>query len=317
MKYRDWLFEWLDCFVRPVCKDKTYISYAGIVSKYLVPKLGAYDMRELEVVTLQRFIADLMKCGNSRTGRGLSSSTVNLIITVIQTSLKNAYATGRAAAYVADCIKRPRNTEKKTECFTTWEQTKIEREIARRNKTNLYGIIICLYTGLRIGELLALMWEDIDFACRLLYVNRTGRDGRDDNGNYTLVCNSPKTITSKRCVPLSRQMIKLLRILKSKSSGQYIISNKGKPVLIRSFQRSFEKLLDHLDIPHRGFHALRHTFATRAIESGMDVRTLSEILGHKSPTVTLGRYVHSFSEQKARMMNKLGERLSAISECRF
>lgn len=307
MKYSDWLNEWLECFVRPVCKDKTYISYSGIVNKYLVPKLGDYEVGQLEAVMMQKFVATLVTCGNARTGRGLSSSTVNLIITVMQNSLKCAYATGKTAKYVADNVKRPRIIERKVECFTAREQVKIEREIASRGNVKLYGIIICLYTGLRIGELLALKWEDIDFKCGLLYVNRTGHDGRDENGNYTLICNSPKTATSKRCIPLSRQIIKLLRIIKSKSNSQYIISSKGKPVLIRSYQRSFEKLLDKLGIEHRGFHALRHTFATRAIECGMDVKMLSEILGHKSPAITLNRYVHSFMDSKRKMMNKLGD----------
>lgn len=225
----------------------------------------------------------------------------------MQNSLKCAYTIGKTAKYVADNVKRPRIIEKKVECFTVREQAKIEREIAMRGNIKLYGIIICLYTGLRIGELLALKWEDIDFRCGLLYVNRTGRDGRDENGVYTLICNSPKTTTSKRCIPLSRQIIKLLRIIKSKSNSQYIISSKGKPVLIRSYQRSFEKLLDKLGIPRRGFHALRHTFATRAIECGMDVKMLSEILGHKSPAITLNRYVHSFMDSKRKMMNKLGD----------
>lgn len=307
MKYSDWLKEWLECFVRPVCKDKTYISYSGIVSKYLIPKLGDYDLVELDAVTLQRFVANLITCGNERTGRGLSSSTVNLIITVMQNSLKCAYAIGKTATYAADNVKRPHIIVKKVECFTAREQAKIEREIAMRDNIRLYGIIICLYTGLRIGELLALRWEDIDFKCGLLYVNRTGYDGRAGDGKYTLICNSPKTATSKRCIPLFRQMVKLLRIIKSKSDGQYIISNKGKPVLIRSYQRSFEKLLNKLGIPHRGFHALRHTFATRAIECGMDVKMLSEILGHKSPAITLNRYVHSFMDGKRKMMNKLGD----------
>ena len=307
MKYSDWLKEWLECFVRPVCKGKTYISYSGIVNKYLVPKLGDYEVGELEAVTLQKFVANLITCGNERTGRGLSSSTVNLIITVMQNSLKCAYAIGKTVKYVADNVKRPRIIEKRVECFTVREQAKIECEIAARGNVKLYGIIICLYTGLRIGELLALRWEDIDFRRNLLYVNRTGHDGRDGDGNYILICNSPKTASSKRCIPLSRQMAKLLRSIRERSGGEYVISNKSKPVLVRSYQRSFERLLKKLNIPRRGFHALRHTFATRAVECGMDIKMLSEILGHKSPAVTLNRYVHSFMDGKRKMMNRLGE----------
>ena len=245
--------------------------------------------------------------GSDGTGRRLSTSTVNLIITVMQSSLKCAFIAGKTATYAADNVKRPRVIERDTQCFTSREQAAIEGEILRYGRTNLYGIIICLYTGLRIGELLALRWEDIDFRRNLLYVNRTGHDGRDVDGNYVLICNSPKTASSKRCIPLSRQMAKLLRGIRERSGGEYVISNKSKPVLVRSYQRSFERLLKKLNIPRRGFHALRHTFATRAVECGMDIKMLSEILGHKSPAVTLNRYVHSFMDGKRKMMNRLGE----------
>ena len=307
MKYSDWLEEWLECFVRPVCKYKTYISYAGAANRYIAPALGDCEVAQLDGVILQKFVACLVMRGDDGTGRRLATSTVNLIITVMQSSLKCAFIAGKTAIYAADNVKRPRVIERDMQSFTFREQAAIEGEILRYGRTNLYGIIICLYTGLRIGELLALRWEDIDFRRNLLYVNRTGHDGRDGDGNYVLICNSPKTASSKRCIPLSRQMAKLLRGIRERSGGEYVISNKSKPVLVRSYQRSFERLLKRLNIPRRGFHALRHTFATRAVECGMDIKMLSEILGHKSPAVTLNRYVHSFMDGKRKMMNRLGE----------
>ena len=307
MKYSDWLEEWLECFVRPVCKYKTYISYAGAANRYIAPALGGCEVAQLDGVILQKFVACLVMRGSGGAGRRLSTSTVNLIITVMQSSLKCAFMAGKTAIYAADNVKRPRVIERDTQCFTSREQAAIEGEILRCNRTNLYGIVICLYTGLRIGELLALRWEDIDFRRNLLYVNRTGHDGRDGDGSYVLICNSPKTASSKRCIPLPRQMAKLLRGIRERSGGGYVISNKSKPVLVRSYQRSFERLLKKLNIPRRGFHALRHTFATRAVECGMDIKMLSEILGHKSPAVTLNRYVHSFMAGKRKMMNRLGE----------
>ena len=307
MKYSDWLEEWLECFVRPVCKYKTYISYAGAANRYIAPALGGCEVAQLDGVILQKFVACLVMRGSDGAGRRLSTSTVNLIITVMQSSLKCAFIAGKTVTYAADNVKRPRVIERDMQSFTSREQAAIEGEILRCGRINLYGIIICLYTGLRIGELLALRWEDIDFRHNLLYVNRTGHDGRDGDGNYILICNSPNTASSKRCIPLSRQMAKLLRAIRERSGGEYVISNKSKPVLVRSYQRSFERLLKKLNIPRRGFHALRHTFATRAVECGMDVKMLSEILGHKSPAVTLNRYVHSFMDGKRKMMNRLGE----------
>lgn len=114
---------------------------------------------------------------------------------------------------------------------------------------------------------------------------------------------------ARRVIPLPKQLLPLLKGIKKKSDSPFVVSANGKPVSIRSYQRSFELLLKRLNIPHKGFHSLRHTFATRALECGMDVKTLSEILGHKNPTVTLNRYAHSLMEHKADMMNRLGKLL--------
>ena len=108
-------------------------------------------------------------------------------------------------------------------------------------------------------------------------------------------------------IPLPKQLLPILKALKKRSDSPFVVSANGKPVSVRSYQRSFELLLKKSDIPHKGFHSLRHTFATRAIECGMDVKTLSEILGHKNPTVTLNRYAHSLMEHKQAMMNRLGK----------
>ena len=125
--------------------------------------------------------------------------------------------------------------------------------------------------------------------------------------NYIRVEESPKTSSSRRVIPLPKQLLPLIKDAKKKSSSEYIVSKDNKPLSVRSYQRSFALLQRKLKIPHKGFHSLRHTFATRALECGMDVKTLSEILGHKSPTVTLNRYVHSLMEHKKEMMNKLGK----------
>lgn len=127
--------------------------------------------------------------------------------------------------------------------------------------------------------------------------------------NTNVIIDEPKTATSRRVIPLPKQLLPILKGIKKKSHSPFVVSANGKPVSVRSYQRSFELLLKKLKIPHRGFHSLRHTFATRALECGMDVKTLSEILGHKNPTVTLNRYAHSLMEHKADMMNRLGKLL--------
>ena len=306
MKYGIWLDEWFCNYIRPSSKRRTCERYSEIIEKRLKVKLGEYELDELTPLVLQRYITELIESGNMKTGKGLAANSVNGIITVIQNSLKLAYALGTIKEYAADKIRRPKTKEKEVTCFTLSEQKKIERAALAGKKTKWLGIVVCLYTGLRIGELLALEWKDVDFQKGVLTVAKSRHEGKDENGRYAQIVESPKTVSSRRCIPLPKQILCELRMLKRKSRSVYVISNGESSIPVRSYQRSFERLLKKLDIPHKGFHALRHTFATRALECGMDVKMLSELLGHKDPAVTLRRYVHSLMEQKKEMMNKVG-----------
>ena len=304
MKYIDWLIQWLENYIRPSVKVRTYERYKLIIEQHIKDKTGSIELNDLSPLVLQSFITWLLQSGNKRTGKGLSANSVNAVISVIQSSLKTAHLWGLTKDYTADKLKRPKLKEKPVECFTLAEQKQIEQAVLNDKKDKLYGIILCLYSGLRIGELIALQWSDIDFAKGILTVSKSCHDGKDG-----LIIDEPKTATSRRTIPLPKQLMPLVKMLKKRSDSDFVVSSHGKPVSVRSYQRSFELLLKKLDIPHRGFHSLRHTFATRAIECGMDVKTLSEILGHKNPTVTLNRYAHSLMEHKQDMMNRLGKLL--------
>lgn len=304
MKYSEWLTVWLENYVKPTHKIRTFDLYSQTVEKKIVPYLGESDMDELSPLFIQRYVTVMIENGNTRTEKGLSSNSVNGIISVIQSSLQTAYRLGLTKAYIGDKIQRPKLSEKRVECFTAAEQKKLEEAVMASKKQKLFGIIICLYTGLRIGELLALTWDDADFDKGEINISKScyyGKCGR--------VVDSTKTEYSKRAIPLCEPIVKILRNMKKESDSEYIISSHGKPVSTRSYQRSFENMQKNLHIPHRGFHALRHTFATRALESGMDVKTLSEIMGHKNSTLTLNRYTHSLAEYKKTMMDKLGRNL--------
>ena len=309
MKYEKWLGEWLENYIRPSVKNKTYTRYQGIIYQHIIPKLGNIEIEEIMPFELQHFVTELLNNGNIKTGKELSVNSVNAIITVVQGSLKGAYMLGYTKEYVADKIKRPKAREKKIECFSIEEQRRIEGYILNSKSSKLYGVIICLYTGLRIGELLALEWSDIDFKKEELHICKTCYDGEDKQGKFTRLIDEPKTVSSNRTFPIPKQLVAILKKMRKDSKSTYVISNGEKGIFVRSYQRSFELLLKKLDIEHKGFHSLRHTFATRALECGMDVKTLSEILGHKNPTITLNRYAHSLMEHKKSMMNKLGRLL--------
>lgn len=305
MKYKDWINEWLEYYVKPGVKNKTYVNYSTMMRIHILPQLGEYELEDLSLRVLQGFVLHLGERGNSKTGKGLSPSTVGLVVSVMQKSLRFAVEIGKVEIQYSDHVKKPKADNKKLECFTLAEQKKIECEVLKKPRTKSIGILLCLYTGLRIGELMALKWEDVDFSKGVIRVNGTCRDGYQD-GVFYKILDTPKTDSSKRIIPMPRQIIPYLRALKKSNKGEYVISACGGDVSVRSYQKSFDGMLKRLKIEHRCFHALRHTFASRALECGMDVKTLSEILGHKNPNITLNRYAHSMMDHKKAMMNRVG-----------
>ncbi len=307
MYYKDWLHDWLEHYMKPTTKDKTFTRYKEIVSLHLIPKFGNCDVNDLTPIVVQKYISELLDHGNLKTRKGLAPNSVNAIIVVVQNSLQTAHLLGIADQYEMDKLKRPKAKEKEVTCFTPAEQKKIEQAVMLDKRLKMRGIVLCLYSGLRIGELLALEWSDIDFSTGEMSITKNCHDGKDANGKFTRITDTPKTATSKRVIPLPKPILQMLREMKKNSTSPYVISGGDTVLSVRSYQMSFELLLSKLNIPHRGFHSLRHTFATRALECGMDVKTLSEILGHKSATITLNRYAHSLMDHKKNMMNRLGK----------
>lgn len=308
MKYIEWLNIWLNNYIKPSAKERTYIRYEQLIRTHIATKIGDMDINDLTPIFLQSFVTELLNTGNLKTGKELSANFVNTVISVLQNSLKTAHIIGLTSNLVANKIKRPKTQDKQVDCFTVQEQKKIENYVLNCKKDKLFGVVLCLYTGLRVGELLALTWSDIDFGKGLLFVSKTCHDGNDGIGHIRVI-DTPKTVNSRRVIPLPKQILPHLKRLKKRSLCDYVIADGDKPVFVRSYQRTFELLLKKLDISHKGFHSLRHTFATRALECGMDVKTLSELLGHKNASVTLNRYAHSMIEHKQDMMNRLGKLL--------
>ena len=309
MKYKDWILDWLTNYEKPTMKPRTYEQYEKIAYTRLIPDLGKYDLEDLTPMVVQKYVAELMQSGNMKTGGGLAANSIKPITTVIRQSLSIACYLKIASGCELEKLKVPKSEEKPVECFTEEEQRKIEQAVMQDRRDKMRGVIICLYTGLRIGELLALEWSDIDFQKGTLSVNKTCYDSTDSEGRYVRKNGKPKTLKSRRVIPLPKQLLPMLKNMKKNSQGDLVIMDRDKIPSVRAYQRSFQLLQKKIGIPHHGFHSLRHTFATRALECGMDVKSLSEILGHKNAAITLNRYVHSLLEHKKSMMDKLGKRL--------
>lgn len=229
MTYKEWLQEWLKNYVKISAKQRTISRYTEISNDHLVPSLGEYELQSLSPLILQKYISELLECGNLKTGYGLSSSSVNSIITVIQSSLNVAFNLGFMTEKVGDKLKRPKANEKNIECFSVEEQRVIEKAVLSDNRRHMFGIFLCLYSGLRIGELLALEWSDVDFADCTLSVTKTCFDGKGANGLFGRITDRPKTQSSCRIVPLPKQIMPLLKTVK-KTVNQIMLYQKGSPV---------------------------------------------------------------------------------------
>lgn len=308
MKLKEWLDTWLNKYQKITIKLRTYLKYEDIINKHINPILGDYELDNLTSNVLQDFVLYKLNNGNLVSKEKLSDNSVIAIVSLLKQALRQAVFLGVASTQYTSHIKLPTIKEKEIMAFNRLEQQKLET-YCFKSKPNYIGIIICLYTGIRLGELLALTWDDIDFDKKLLRVNKTVYT-ITKNGKNEAYIDKPKTKQSNRIIPLPKQLISLLKKNKKKSISNYIITTKtGGIVQNRSYQKTFKSILRKCNIPYKNFHSLRHTFATRALELGMDVKTLSEILGHKNSTITLNRYSHSLLEHKVEFMNKVGKLL--------
>ena len=303
MKLKELLELWLERYMKHTIKIRTYNRYKSICELHLIKDLGEYELDELKPNVLQDFL--LKKIDNK-----YSTNTIKGIVSVLKQALRLAITLEFVDKEYCSNLKMPSSEEKEISVFTKKEQQVIESFCLNHKKRNYIGIVICLYTGIRLGELLALTWEDIDFNSNLLTINKTSYSAKVD-GKTKIIVDKPKTKKSNRVIPLPNQLVKLLKIIKKESNSKYVITTRNSGMVgNRSYQRTFKFILKKVNVPYRNFHSLRHTFATNAIELGMDVKTLAEILGHTNAMITLNRYSHSLLNYKIEMMNKLGKNLN-------
>ena len=279
----EWLKNWLQS--QGTLKPTTKQIYQSHIDNYINPHLGKISLKNLNNDILQDFINNL----------SLSASTVKTIFSILKSALSSAEENG-LITNIWNKVKVPKKEKSIVQVLTVNEQQKLESVLLSPIDI---GIWICLYTGLRIGEVCALKWSDIKFETSTLTVN--GTQARTSNGIEII---PPKSKSSKREIPIPEFLLNKLKELPQEC--EYVLSKNHKPVDIRTYRRHFKRLLAKADLPDIKYHSLRHTFSTRALEVGMDYKTLSEILGHSSVGITLDLYAHSLIEHKRNEMNKLG-----------
>lgn len=281
-------------------KQSTLSAYTLILENHILPEFG--DKMKLAETDVQEFTLRKLQSG-------LSQKTVKDILIVLKMIQKFGAKAGILPFTEWD-IKYPTEHKKQElEVLSVTNQRRI-MQYAKENFTfrNL-GIYICLSTGMRIGEICALKWGDINLATEMISVNRTiERIYIIEKGmkHTELVIGTPKTKNSIRDIPMSRELLKIIRPLKKVMNDDfYVLTNEAKPTEPRTYRNYYKQLLKQLNIPNLKFHGLRHSFATRCIESQCDYKTVSVILGHANISTTLNLYVHPNMEQKKKCINRM------------
>ncbi|MBQ6016437.1 MAG: site-specific integrase [Clostridiales bacterium] len=298
---------------RPFLKESSYAHYVELAEHYIEPYVGKLNFEDLDSNKAGEYVSRLKTCGKTSGKGGLSDKTIRDICSL----LKSVYY---FAAENGDCpsdIRFPRLTlakpsRMKSQVLAASHQKQLEAYLTANMSPENLGIILCLYTGMRIGEICALKWSDVDFESCLVNVNRTvlrirNTEKRGKQPKTVIVTGTPKTETSQRVIPVPKAIGRLLKSEGKQMPGDYYVATCSNHLMEpRRYYEKYKQILRKCGITtDYTFHALRHTYATRCIESGIDPKVVSELLGHSSVTITLNRYVHPTMELKKRCVERL------------
>ena len=287
-------------YKRPYVKQSTMAAYVLILENHVLPYFGDGDsLHEQEV---QAFVLQKLE-------RGLSVKTVKDILIVLKMVMKFGVKNEWMTYYEWDIKYPTTSTNKELEVLSVANHRKILNYIQSHFTFTGLGIYISLSTGLRIGEICALKWSDINVADGTITVSRTIEriyiiEG--EKKHTELIINTPKTKNSCREIPMSKELLAMIKPLKKVVNEDfYVLTNDERPTEPRTYRNYYNGLMVKLDIPNLKYHGLRHSFATRCIEAGCDYKTVSVLLGHSNISTTLNLYVHPNMEQKKRCISKM------------
>lgn len=287
-------------YKRPYVKQSTMAAYVLILENHVLPEFGDND--SLHEHDVQAFVLKKIE-------HGLSAKSVKDILIVLKMVMKFGVKNEWMNHYEWD-IKFPVNNQpKELEVLSVANHKKILDYVQHNFTFMSLGIYISLSTGLRIGEICALKWSDINVADGKITVQRTIERiymVEGEKKHTQLVINTPKTVNSCREIPISKELLAMVKPMKKVVNADfYVLTNEDKPTEPRTYRNYYNRLMEKLDIPKLKYHGLRHSFATRCIEAGCDYKTVSVLLGHSNISTTLNLYVHPNMEQKKRCINKM------------
>ena len=292
MPFGDWMDFWYQNFSKPKIRQTTMECYENRIYNHIIPEIGKIPLCKLTQNDLQQFYARLKKGGRRRLveyyGEGLSDRMVRSCHTTCRTALEKAVTEGLITTNPAIGCRLPPKKAKEMQVLTPAE---IIRFLTQAKEEGYYEIFLLeLTTGMRRGEIIGLKWRDLDLATGELHIARQVIRVKSET-----VVSQPKTKSSIRTVILAPDMVEILAELKQMVAGEWMFPspvNEGQPRNPCALYHRFQTILERAKCKKVRFHDLRHTFATMAIENGMDIKTLSAMIGHVSAETTLNIYSH-------------------------
>ncbi len=281
-------------------KNSTFYRYQYIINKYILNYF-----KDIKVIYFEKFDFNAFVDKLSLT---LSVKTIKDIMNVLKSILKYAEKKYKFD-FALDLISTPKYETDEITILSKNERLKLENFCIKSGTFRDIGIIICLNTGIRLGEICALTWNDIDLKNKLITINKSLQRVYKDKKDTKILIDKPKTKKSIRKIPINQKLYKILAEIKLKNNYDgdefFLTGCKDKYIEPRNYQYKLKKCFKECNLKNYKFHILRHTFATECIEIGMDIKSLSEILGHATVDITLNKYVHSSFYTKKKFLEKL------------
>ena len=298
VNFEDIAIKWL-AQKKIIIKQSTYAKYLQTINKHLLPTLKEMTISDLEKYNYTNLVSELME--------DLSAKTVKDIVCILKSILSYINEEYNCNIKIKRIIS-PKLQNENVAVMSHKEKGRLESYCLKNKTLKSLGIVICLNTGMRIGEICSLKWKNIDLEKRLIFVKTTMQRIKDDKTNKTkVIIDKPKTAKSIRAIPISNKLYEILLPLKRKYKDEdfFLTGDSKKYIEPRIYQFAFKRILKKCRIKPYKFHTLRHTMATNCIEVGMDIKSLSEILGHSSVKITLDKYVHSNFKTQKKYLEKL------------
>ena len=285
-------------------KESTYANYLIAMVNHIVPAFQGMEMNEITTNVIQNAVLAWSKTGCLNKTRGLSLKTIKDMTIIVKMCIKD-YEERYDSDLKIRTIEYPAIKKSEGKAVLSKKQQEYMLNVIKRNlEYETLGYAVSLYTGIRIGELCALQWGDIDIDNRLIRINKTLQriylKSDSTKGKTKVTITSPKSDKAVRDIPISQTLYSLFKKLTFKNKKVYLLTGDRNYIEPRLYRKHYEKFLREHNIEQIRFHGLRHTFATRCIESGADYKIVSELLGHSSVNLTLNLYVHPHMEDKRR-----------------